>query len=87
LANTFFVKSWVGSVADPDQAFGVGQSNRGGAKTSSLVKYPWFSVTIVGYHINVVIFRRLKRWQLLLVELFNISWNHNSLKLLYIINS
>jgi len=35
-------------VADPDQAFG-GQSNRGRQN----VKYPSFSVTIVGYHINV----------------------------------
>jgi len=45
-----------------------GQSNRG-RQTSSLIKYPWLSVTIVGYHINMVIFWRLKRWQFLLVEL------------------
>jgi len=50
------------SVADSDQAFG-GAVKYGGAKTSSLVKYPWFSVTIVGHHINVFIFYGLKRLQ------------------------
>ena len=52
---------------------------------SSLVKYPWFFVTVLRYHINVVIVCKLKRWQFLLVELCNLSWNHNSLKSLYII--
>jgi len=67
------------TVAEPDQAFG-GTAKQGGAKTSSLVKYPWLFVKFVGYHINMVIFCRLKRWQFLLVELSNLSWNHNSLK-------
>ena len=55
----------------------------------SLVKYPWFFVTIVGNHINVAIVCRLKRWQFLLDELlqsfmesqkFKITFYHNSHK-------
>jgi len=57
----------------------------GGPKNLHLFKYPWFSMTIVGYHTNVFTFCRLKKWLCLLVERCDLSWNHNSLKSLCII--
>ena len=73
-------------VADPDQAFGEGKSNKGAPKSLHLFKYPSFSATIVGYHTKVVTFSRPRKW-LSLVELCNLSGNHQSLKSPFIINS
>jgi len=52
-----------------------------------LFKYPKFSVKIVGYHAKVVTFCKPRKWLFSLVEQCDLSVNHHSLKLAYIINS
>jgi len=66
---------------------GEGQSNKGTPKIIYLLKYPSFSMTIVGYHAKVVTLFRPRKWPCLLVELCDLSRKHHSLKSLCIINS
>jgi len=66
------------AVADPGQAFGRDGQIRGRQKVFTGLNTPACLPTIVRYHTKVVSFCRPRKWLFLLVELCDLSGNHQS---------
>ena len=64
-----------------------GQSIKWVLKSPYVFNSPSFFVTVVGNHTKVVIFHTPRNWLFLLLELYDLSWKHHSLKPPCIINS
>jgi len=77
--------SHIETVANPDQAFLEGWSNRRAPKDFICFNTPGY----LGQSLRItqkwlVTFSRLRKWLFLLVDLCDLSGNHRSLKLLFI---